>query len=83
LSARPADANADSLVDASAAGSGADLAEGGNYLSRIHMCPLTVAQEDAVNAAFDHPEGSEFVVCKLRAGAGRNNVPLLGKHTTR
>jgi len=83
LSARPADANADSLADASAAGSGADLAEGGNYLSRIHMCPLTVAQEDAVNAAFDHPEGSEFVVCKLRAGAGRSYVPLLGKHTAR
>ena len=82
LSTRPAAANADSLADASTEGSGADLAEGGVFLSNL-MRPLTGSENARVNAAFDYPEGSELVVCELRAGAGDSIVALLGKHTAR
>ena len=82
MSTRPAAANADSLADASTEGSGADLAEGGVFLSNL-MRPLTGSENARVNAAFDYPEGSELVVCELRAGAGDSIVALLGKHTAR
>jgi hypothetical protein len=47
------------------------------------MRPHTVSEKKIVDAAFEHSEDSEIVVCSLPAGAGGSNIHLLGRHVAR
>ena len=49
-------------------------------LLSVLRLPLTVAEQAMVDAAWDHNDESENVVCSLPVGAGGSSVAILGKH---
>ena len=64
-------------VAGAAAGS---VSAAGERISLSTRRPLTVNEDETVDAAFEYTDGSETEVYKLRAGAGERTVATLGKH---